>query len=78
MISLIGFALLVVCVKCDVPRSLRIDGDFGDWNEVPKRSDPFRLEVSDPSPLDGHPPAPDVHDTGVVGKNLKRMFVCFS
>jgi hypothetical protein len=51
-----------ICIG-DPPRDIHIDGQFADWDVVPKRTDPSRASQLDPVVYDGHPPAPDVHDT---------------
>ncbi len=58
---LLWTVLVVSLVAADPVRRIVIDGDFSDWAQVPKRSDPFRVSATEPSPQDGFPPAPDVH-----------------
>jgi hypothetical protein len=61
---MLGLVFVVVaCFNAEPVRRIVIDGNFDDWDNVPKRADPFRASASTSSPMDGIPPAPDVHDT---------------
>jgi hypothetical protein len=60
--------LFVPFIKSEPMRTINIDGNFTDWQNVPKRNDPYQRTMDAPNVTDGFPPLPDVHDT--VGSDL--------
>ena len=61
-VSFLLFSLSLSLVLSDPPSNITIDGNFDDWDNIPKVQDPFAT-ADNPFPKDGFPLAPDVHNS---------------